>query len=942
MKKPDSDSVDYKSTIFLPKTAFPMKAGLPSLEPNLLERWENINLYHRLREESASKEKFILHDGPPYANGDLHIGHALNKILKDVIVRAFQMRGYNANYVPGWDCHGLPIEWKIEEGYRKKGKNKDEIPVLQFRQECREFAAHWVQIQKTQFKRLGITGDWENPYTTMSNSAEAAVARELGKFILNNGLYKGSKPVLWSVVEKTALADAEVEYLDHKSTTVWVKFPIIKSAINILKGQNIVIWTTTPWTLPGNKAIAYGANINYAIIHVLETPEDSFCKVGEKFAVASELINAIITKSKITKYKVIKEVKGSDFHGTVCKHCLHEDGFDYDVPLYEGAFVTTEQGTGFVHIAPGHGEDDFLLGKEFGLEIPDTVNGDGIYYNTVPRFAGKHIFKANPLIINALKDYNRLLAEGVLLHSYPHSWRSKAPLIYRNTPQWFISMETNSLRAKALEAIDQTKWIPAQGRNRIHAMVSSRPDWCVSRQRQWGVPIIVFVSKKTGEVLRDPDVIERTVEIFKKHGSDAWFEFDASIFLGSKYKQKEWEQVTDVVEVWFDSGSSHAFVLEERDDLTWPADLYLEGSDQHRGWFHTSLLESCGTREQAPYKAVLTHGFVLDEQGRKMSKSLGNVVKPQDVINQSGADILRLWVVASDYSQDLSIGRNILKQMSDLYRRLRNTFRFLLGNLNEFHEKERLEISEMPELERWVLHRLSEMDKLVRESCENYDFHGLFNEIHHFCANELSAFYFDVRKDSIYCDELMSVRRRAARTVMDELYNCLVRWLAPFICFTAEEVWLIRNPSDTNSIHLQQFPQIPISWHDTKLAEKWSKIRVIRRVVTGAIEKERAAKTIGSSLQAHPEVRAPQTFLDACKNVDMAEVCITSKISLLEESPKDSDFSINDNPEIGVEVLIAKGKKCARCWKVSPEVSTTVTECKRCKSAVQVHSKLTE
>ncbi len=937
-KSPDTDqaAVDYKSTVFLPKTDFPMKAGLPNLEPKLLDRWAKMDLYNRLRETAKGREQFVLHDGPPYANGNLHIGHALNKILKDVIVRAQQMMGFDANYVPGWDCHGLPIEWKIEEGYRKKGKNKDDIPVLEFRQECREFAAHWVEVQKEEFKRLGITGDWDNPYTTMSNKAEATIVRELGKFVLNGGLYKGSKPVLWSVVEKTALADAEVEYADHTSTTVWVKFPVVETPVASLAGHDIVIWTTTPWTLPGNRAIAFGENIDYAVVEVTEVGEGALASVGNRFAVAEALLTDTLGKSGVTGHTIIEQVKGAAFAGTVCRHCLHEDGFAFDVPLHAGSFVTTEQGTGFVHIAPGHGEDDFLLGREVGLEVPDTVNGDGLYYDTVPRFAGQHVFKVNPVVVEALKEHGRLLAEGKLEHSYPHSWRSKAPLIFRNTPQWFISMETNDLRANALKAIDDTQWVPAQGRNRIRAMVESRPDWCVSRQRQWGVPITVFVSKKTGEVLRDPAVIERIAVAVEEESSDAWLSSDPARFLGNEYNADEWEQVQDVVEVWFDSGSSHAFVLENREDLKWPADLYLEGSDQHRGWFHTSLLESCGTRGRAPYDAVLTHGFVLDEKGRKMSKSMGNVVEPQKVINQSGADILRLWVVASDYSQDLSVGPNILKQMSDLYRRLRNTFRYLLGNLNGFTDAERVDVADMPELERWVMHRLWQMDKRIHEACTTYDFHGLFNELHHFCAIELSAFYFDMRKDVLYCDAPSDLRRRAARTVLDTLYDCLVKWLAPFVCFTAEEVWLARNPSDDGSIHLQQFPTIPDAWRDDALAEKWTKVRQLRRAVTAAIEQERAAKRIGSSLQAFPMVTAPADLIAACDGLDMADVCITSDITLVEGTPGADAFVLDDVPEVGVVVNMADGEKCTRCWKVLPDVGSHAHPdvCGRCSDAV--------
>ena len=932
----DTGAVDYKSTVFLPKTDFPMKAGLPKLEPRLLDRWQRMDLYARLRDSAKGKEKFVLHDGPPYANGHLHIGHALNKILKDVIVRARQMMGFDANYVPGWDCHGLPIEWKIEEGYRKKGKNKDDVPVLEFRQECRDFAAEWIEVQKEEFKRLGITGDWDNPYTTMSNEAEAHIVRELGKFITNGGLYKGSKPVLWSVVEKTALADAEVEYDDHTSTMVWVKFPVKVASVEPLEGHDIIIWTTTPWTLPGNRAIAYGKDIDYTVVEVSEVADGALATVGDRFAVAEALLTDTLQSARITGHEVVMRVKGRDFDGTVCRHCLDEDGYDFDVPLLPGSFVTTEQGTGFVHVAPGHGEDDFLLGQEHDLETPFTVNGDGVYYKHVPRFAGKHVFKVNPDIVDALKERWRLLAEGTLVHSYPHSWRSKAPLIFRNTPQWFISMDTNDLRNKALKAIDHTQWVPAQGRNRIQSMVESRPDWCISRQRQWGVPITVFVNKETGDVLRDQAVVDRIVAAVEEEGSDTWLTSPPERFLGNTYNADDWEQVTDIVEVWFDSGSTHAFVLEARDDLKWPADLYLEGSDQHRGWFHTSLLESCGTRGRAPYDAVLTHGFVLDEQGRKMSKSLGNVVDPQKVIEQSGADILRLWAVASDYSQDLSIGPNILKQMSDLYRRLRNTFRYLLGNLNGFAETERIDLADMPELERWVLHRLWQLDKRIRGACTSYDFHGLFNDLHHFCAVELSAFYFDIRKDVVYCDAPDSSRRRAARTVLDTLYDCLMKWLAPFICFTAEEAWLARYPSENDSIHLQTFPTVPEAWRDEALAEKWAQVRRLRRAVTGALEKERAAKTIGSSLQAHPVVTAPATMIAACKDLDMADICITSDITLVEGTPEANTIILDDIRDVGVVVNLAEGQKCVRCWKVLPDVGSHdhPEVCARCSDAV--------
>lgn len=927
---------DYKATVFLPATEFPMKAGLPQLEPKLLERWAKMEMYKKLRATAKGRPKFVLHDGPPYANGNLHIGHALNKILKDVIVRSRQMMGFDAPYVPGWDCHGLPIEWKIEEEYRAKGKNKDEVPVVEFRRQCREFAAKWIAVQKEEFKRLGVVGDWDNPYTTMNFASEAAIVREIAKFVMNGSIYRGAKPVLWSVVEKTALADAEVEYADHTSTTVWVRFPVAKTNVAELNGHSIVIWTTTPWTLPGNRAIAYGEAIDYAVVEVVAGAEKSLARVGERFAVAEALLPELLKVSGITEHKVVTKLKGAAFAGTVCKHPWHGKGYEFDVPLYEGAFVTTEQGTGFVHMAPGHGEDDYELCRTKNVPVPDTVNGDGVYVPSVPLFAGDHVFKVAPKVVAALQDAGALLNHGKLVHSYPHSWRSKAPLIFRNTPQWFISMETTGLREKALRAIDATQWVPAVGRNRIYSMVESRPDWCISRQRQWGVPITLFMNAKTGDVLKDPDVFERIAKAVEAEGADAWLTTDPQKFLGEKYVASEWTQVSDIVEVWFDSGSTHAFVLEQRPELKWPADLYLEGSDQHRGWFHTSLLESCGTRGRAPYDAVLTHGFVLDEQSRKMSKSLGNVVAPQDVMSQSGADILRLWVVASDYSQDLSIGPNILKQMSDLYRRLRNTLRYVLGNLSGFTEAEKVDVAEMPELERYVLHRLWQLDQVIRQACTSYDFHGLFNELHNFCAVDLSAFYFDVRKDALYCDAPSDLRRRATRTTLDIIYNCLVKWLAPFICFTAEEAWLARHPGDDSSVHLQTFMDIPASWQNDALATKWQTVRDVRRVVTGALELERAGKRIGSSLQAHPHVYAPAETLNILADVPMDDVCITSNITMVAGAVPDGAYTAQDVPGIGVKTELAAGEKCQRCWKVLPDVGQHKHPgvCERCSDAV--------
>ncbi|MPZ09995.1 MAG: isoleucine--tRNA ligase [Kiloniellaceae bacterium] len=943
-------SVDYRSTVFLPKTDFPMRAGLAQREPETLARWNEMDLFARQREISAGREKFILHDGPPYANGHLHIGHALNKILKDVINRAHQMLGKDAHYVPGWDCHGLPIEWKIEEQYRAAGKDKDAVPVLEFRGECRDFAAKWVKVQTEEFKRLGVIGNWARPYTTMSFDAEAQIAREIGKFLLGGGIYKGSRPVLWSVVEKTALADAEVEYHDHTSTTIWARFPVVRSDNALLDGAAVLIWTTTPWTIPGNRAVAFGEEIAYGVWQVETVAEGSAAEAGEKLVLAKELAEQVKADAGIAAWRLLGEA--GDLTGSVVAHPWRgvpaaEGGYDFDVPMLAGDFVTTEQGTGFVHIAPGHGADDWALGRQYGIEIPQTVDGAGLFYDHVPLVAGATVYDANGKpgdangrVIKALAAAGRLLAKGRLTHSYPHSWRSKAPLIFRNTSQWFISMETNELREKALEAIDATRFVPATGRNRLRSMIEQRPDWCISRQRLWGVPLPIFVDKKTGEPLRDAKVIERVAEAFETEGGDAWFASDPQRFLGSDHDAEDFEQVTDVVEVWFDSGSTHSFVLEARPELKWPADLYLEGSDQHRGWFHSSLLESAGTRGRAPYDTVLTHGFILEEQGKeKMSKSKGNALSPQDVVDSQGADILRLWVVASNYEEDLRFGPEILKYQSDAYRRLRNTLRYLLGNLDGFEDSERLPASEMPELERWVLHRLAELDRQLRRNVEDFDFHAFYQAVYTFCAVDLSAFYFDVRKDVLYCDRTDSLGRRACRTVLDELFSCLTAWLAPILCFTAEEAWWTRGSGKEASVHLRTFPAVPVEWLDADLAAKWAKVREVRRAVTGALEVERGAKRIGSSLQAHPAVYIERAELrDAVSAVDFADVAITSDITLSDAAAPVEAFRLPEVPGVAVVAALAAGDKCERCWKVLPEVGAVAEApqtCTRCADAVQ-------
>ena len=942
----DASKTDYKSTVFLPKTEFPMRGDLAKREPEQLKRWQEMDLWAKLRQGSAGREKFILHDGPPYANGHLHIGHALNKILKDVINRSQQMLGKDANYVPGWDCHGLPIEWKIEEDYRAKGLDKDAVPIAEFRKVCRDFADKWIDIQRDEFRRLGVEGDWSNPYLTMSYQAEAQIVREIGKFLMNGGLYQGARPVMWSVVEKTALAEAEIEYHDHKSATIHTLFNVTKPSVPALAGAAIVIWTTTPWTMPGNRALAVGEEFDYAVIEVKALGEGAFVKVGAKLVVAEALLPAFLSAAKIADHAMLAKLKGRELLGTITRHPLHGQGYDFDVEVFAGDFVTTEAGTGIVHIAPGAGVDDFELGRKHGIEAAQIVGEDGSYYPHVPLFAGKRVYlpdgktgDANGAVIKALIEAGTLVGKGSLVHSYPHSWRSKAPLIFRNTPQWFISMETNDLRKTALTAIDNTRFVPGTGRNRLHSMIEQRPDWCISRQRAWGVPIAVFVDKKTRQPLRDAAVIERVAQAFEAEGADAWYTSDPKRFLGNAYDPDDYEQVKDIVDVWFDSGSTHAFCLEQRPDLQWPASLYLEGSDQHRGWFHSSLLESCGTRGRAPYDAVLTHGFVMDEQGRKMSKSLGNVTAPQEVIDKFGADILRLWVVNSDYSEDLRIGLEILKHQSEHYRRIRNTFRYLLGALDGFSKAEIVDAKDMPELERWVLHRLAQLDGVVRKSVDDFDFHTLFTEIHAFAAVDLSAFYFDVRKDALYCDKPSSLRHRSVRTVMDRVFSCLTAWLAPVLCFTTEEAWLHRGGAVAEdasaSVHLRVYPAVPAAWRDDALAAKWEKIRDVRRAVTGALELERAAKRIGASLQAAPSVFATEEHVAAFKGLDLAEIAITSAARLVAGEGPAEAFRLPDVAGIAVVPGLAEGSRCERCWKVLPEVGQRGKPlCRRCEDAV--------
>ena len=1208
----DTPAFDYAKTLLLPETSFPMRAGLPQKEPEILARWANMDLYKRLRESSVGRPKFVLHDGPPYANGNIHIGHALNKILKDIVVRSQQMLGKDSNYVPGWDCHGLPIEWKVEEKYRSAGKNKDDVPVVEFRQECRSFAQGWLDIQREEFKRLGITGDWANPYSTMSFKAEAQIAREIMKFAETGQLYRGSKPVMWSVVEKTSLAEAEIEYQDYQSDMVWVAFPIkplswtgltrpstsfqsLKERSNTwLKTMNdnivsIIIWTTTPWTIPGNRAISFNSKINYGLYQITELLEGSFATLDKKYLIADKLAADVFGKMKAVGTK-IAPISHSALNEITCFHPLRSfcSGYNFDVPLLDGDHVTDDAGTGFVHTAPGHGREDFdiwtskgLLLEELEIErrIPYTVDADSFYTNEAPGFEGKRVIKdngdkgdANDAVIAALITSGNLVARGRLKHQYPHSWRSKKPVIFRNTPQWFIYMdkpilpsplvadtphpsalqtpsptrgegsdsgisasvptgytrtqdengelsttknsqpwvsspsplvgeggqrpdegskpsqdkhvamrqfakdirsepapaeeklwiilrgrrfngfkfrrqvplghyiadfvcfeqkliveadgsqhniskrdeprdawflsegfrvrrfwneeiftekdmventlwadlnglttdlntphpsalqtpsptrgegkdsgnplsfaaghiqpqgekeERDTLRNRSLHAITQTRWVPASGENRITGMIANKPDWVVSRQRSWGVPICVFVKKGTHDILIDANVNAAIADAFENEGADAWYmEGAAARFLAPfGYNPTDYDKINDVLDVWFDSGSTHAFVLEQREDLHTnrivdggkDEVMYLEGSDQHRGWFHSSLIESCGTRGRAPYDVVLTHGFALDPKGQKMSKSLGNVVAPQTVIKDAGADILRLWVAASDYSDDLKIGPEILKNFTEMYRKLRNTLRWMLGSLTHFDVSEAVVFNEMPELERLMLHSLAELDPQIRQAYESFDYKKVVQLLSNFMNTELSAFYFDIRKDALYCDPLSSHKRQAALTVVSHLCDCLMKWLAPILVFTAEETYLCRYPDkQDSSVHLKSFPKVPQLWVDEALKAKWNIIRDIRRVVTGAIEIERAAKRMGSSLEASPTVYiAWPDAKELLHEIDLAEVCITSNISTVFGGAPPNGFALADVVGVGVVPDRAIGSKCARSWRISTEV----------------------
>jgi isoleucyl-tRNA synthetase len=955
-----ADQTDYRDTVFLPKTDFPMKAGLAQKEPAILERWRRIGLYERLREARAGRERFILHDGPPYANGDIHVGHALNKVLKDLVVRSQSLLGKDAPYVPGWDCHGLPIEWKIEEEYRKKKRSKDEVPAAEFRAQCRDYAAKWVGVQSEQFQRLGVMGDWADPYLTMDYDSEAAIVAELLKFAESGQLYRGAKPVMWSPVEKTALAEAEVEYEDIVSTQIDVAFEIVKWPFEELEGAYAVIWTTTPWTIPVNQAIAYGPEVRYQVVIAPD---------GNRYVVAKDLTASFFARRGwVYDDQVFSddepEFDGCMLEGTAARHPMHHLGgfFAQPRPFLPGDFVTTDQGTGLVHMAPDHGEDDFELCKAHGLEPVFAVTDDGRYRENWAWLGGQGSvingkFNApDGPICTDLREAGALLAASAdYQHSYPHSWRSKAKVIFRATPQWFIPMDrpisgssepvraepvealpsssgsdaeekgglrqaqaepslggnAPTLRELALDAIARTRFVPDKGRNRIGAMVEGRPDWVISRQRAWGVPIALYVHRKSGDYLRDTSVNMRIVEAFRAGGADAWFAADHQAILGRDYDLADYAPQNDILDVWFDSGSTHAWVIEQRYGEGVRANLYLEGSDQHRGWFQSSLLESCGTRGRAPYAAVLTHGFTLDAKGMKMSKSVGNTVDPLALIRDSGADIVRLWAASVDYFEDHRIGPEIMKGVSDAYRKLRNTFRYLLGALDGFTDAERVPVADMPELERYILHRLAELDCELKQCVEDFEFNRYVRRIGEFANDDLSAFFFDIRKDSLYCDAPTSPKRRAYRTVLDLIFGALVRYLAPILPFTAEEAWQTRWPSEDGSVHLAEWPEADAAWLDETLAARWTELRALRSQVTEAIEPMRREKVIGSSLEA--EVAVP-TAADA----DLEELFIVAKVS----------------PGDALTVMRTERLKCGRCWRHLPEVREDGALCGRCAEVV--------
>jgi len=938
---------DYRETVFLPETAFPMRAGLPKLEPEILARWTEADLYNAIRAERQARGAplFVLHDGPPYANGAIHIGHALDKTLKDFVVRSRFLLGYDVDYVPGWDCHGLPIEWQIEKEFKAKGRSKDQVPSAEFRSRCREYAAGWIDVQMAGFKRLGVLGDWANRYATMDFTSEATIVAEFHKFVTSGQVYRGSKPVMWSPVERTALAEAEVEYQDHVSPTVWVKFPVTSG----LEDAAVVIWTTTPWTIPANRAISFNPSIAYGLYRIesLETDLafEPWVKPGDRLVLADKLAEEVLKAAKAASWSRVETV---DPAGLTCAHPLaalapdadDKAGYGFAVPMLAGDHVTDDAGTGFVHTAPGHGAEDYLVWLKHGHKaIPEVVDPDGAYYPHVPLFAGLKVLEtegkklgkfgpANGTVMEKLIEAGNLLARGRLEHSYPHSWRSKAPVIFRNTPQWFVRMdgagEGGTLREKALAAIDETRFHPAAGYARLRTMVETRPDWLLSRQRAWGTPLAMFVDKASGQPLVNAEVNARIIKLIAEEGADAWYLRPASDFLGD-LDPEAYEKVEDILDVWFDSGSTHAFTIEGRANSHWPADLYSEGSDQHRGWFQSSLLEACGTRGRAPFKAVVTHGFTLDEKGEKMSKSKGNTIEPQDIIKESGAEILRLWTALVDYSEDQRIGKTILAGVADAYRKLRNSLRYMLGALADYDAAEAVALEDMPPLERYILHRLWELDGQVRAAYERYEYTAVVRPLLDFCQGDLSALFFDIRRDSLYCDAPDDLTRRAYRTVLDAVFERLTAWLSPICAFTMDEAWASRFP-DAGFNALRVIPDTPAEWRNDAEAARWAKVEAVTTAVTGALEIERREKRIGSSLEAAPVVTVGDAdVLAAFEGLDAAEIFRTSGATLTA-----------GGEGVSVTPTAADGCKCARCWRILPEVKPASQLCLRCEEAVAV------
>jgi isoleucyl-tRNA synthetase len=931
----DNKKKQLKDTVFLPKTDFPMKGNLASQEPAILERWQKMDLFEKLRKKSVGREKFILHFGPPYANGHTHIGHALIGVLKDAVNKSYQMLGYDAPLVIGWDCHGLPIEWKIEENYLKNGKKRDEVPVLEFLAKCREFATKWSTIQKDEFSRLGIVFDEKKPYSTMDKESEAVICEKFFEIYKQGLVYKGKKPIMWSVVERTALAEAELEYKDKVSDAIYVRFPIRNTNVKELTGGvHAVIWTTTPWTIPANKAIAYSEHFSYVVVKA----------DGEKYLVAKDLVHQFVAEVGFTKYEIVASINGEKLNGTICEHPLKAIGYTLEVPMLPGEHVTIDAGVGLVHIAPAHGLEDFALGKAHNLDIEDIVNEDGTMVGSLPFFGGIHVFKVNQSVIEELNKSGNLVHASQIVHSYPHSWRSKAPLIFKTTGQWFISI--GKIRSRLLDAIDETKWYPGGYENRIRSMVEKRPDWCISRQRKWGVPIALFLNRETNEVLVDDKVFEKVLASIRRDGLEAWHSHDVSYFLsGTGYDPDNYSKVVDTLEVWFESACSHHYVLEKRDYLQWPADLYFEGSDQHRGWFQSSLVESVCLKGRAPYNEVATNGFVLDQNGKKMSKSLGNVVSPQDVTEKYGSDILRLWCLTADYSEDMRIGDEILKRNMDIYRRYRNTLRYLLGVLSGYDVKDELIVnySSLPELEKLVLHELYVLNKSMVKCIRSYDLQVFYTQLHTFCSNVLSSFYFDIRKDCVYCDASDNDTRRACISVMNQIFICLVHWLAPALSFTSEEAWqhYCLN-SGSPSIHLNDFPEIPDEWYNDELCSKWEIVKKARKSITSALEIERSAKTIGAGLEAKVYVYSPDSSIaKTLLSVNMAEIAIVSEASIIIAQIPSNANVIDENSDVGVVIKKASGSKCDRCWRILTDVSIVRGQefedshlCERCRNVV--------